>query len=353
MALALAVNARRNKVADHVVLHGEVGTLQASLSTESVFDPDADDLQIDSLSEAGKPGLGMACIGSRWPKKGNCGTLSIKGMAAVLHRVQLYCYSMALTEKPGAKPSAGVSGKCLVPFCFEDEQCRRGTYLQPCEKNRYTCQEVAQAYMNEKLPTTLPAATVAAMVLLVLDNYLVELGAAASSQKGLTLGCAIVNMVSHALGQQVMHAIQGMRWPNQDNARSAEWCHKSQGFEALVQRYRNSRVMHQSIPDRFRPVLSHYPQWRFMPQSCEPCTFELGIQGQGWFQHMGLIPSLPFLLYGIFPGRLQILKKLPWRERTVLPSQVRHSFCLEMLQDVVDLERLNFGTIPLRSRRHC
>jgi len=160
-----------------------------STEADTFEDVEDDDPQTDGASEAGKPGVGMPCTGSMWHSRGNCGTLSIKGVDDVVRKIQLYCYSVALKGRPGAKASNGIEGECKVPrrkFCLEDEQCRRGTYCQPCESNNgYTCQEVTQAYMHGRLDTTLVADTVSAMLLFITDNYLTSLKTAASSQEGL------------------------------------------------------------------------------------------------------------------------------------------------------------------------
>jgi len=173
---------------------------QLTDSTEArwIFDPDEDvgtdpdeEALTPGMSEADKPGVGMPCIGNRWHSRGNCGKLSIQRIDAVHYNVQLYCYSVALTGKPGAKASTDASGVCKVPrrkLCLADEQCRRGTYCRYCEKsNGYTCQEVTQDYMH-RLPglKVLPTESVSFMLVFVTRNYIKSLEAAASSQEGLT-----------------------------------------------------------------------------------------------------------------------------------------------------------------------
>jgi len=166
-----------------------------STEAESAVDPGdgqanpAEQRILSSLG-AGTPGsgVGTSCSGVFLSSKGNCSTVSIPGVDAVVHKVQLYCYSLDLKAKAGAKASSDAIGECRIPrrkSCLEDEQCRRGTYCLPCEQNNgYTCQEFTQSQIHDRLHTT-PPATVAAMLLHFVGNYLSSLETAASSQKSL------------------------------------------------------------------------------------------------------------------------------------------------------------------------
>mmetsp|Transcript_65707 Transcript_65707/g.129467 ORF Transcript_65707/g.129467 Transcript_65707/m.129467 type:complete len:153 (-) Transcript_65707:110-568(-) len=71
------------------------------------------------------------------------------------------------------------------------------------------------------------------------------------------LGYAVVNMANQAKAQQFMGQIQGMRVPNQEKALVVEWCRKIQGLDGMVDRYRNSKVMHPNIADRQKPMVFH------------------------------------------------------------------------------------------------
>jgi hypothetical protein len=74
---------------------------------------------------------------------------------------------------------------------------------------------------------------------------------------GRNLGHAIVNLVSHADALRLRDCFDGFK----------EWepCHKKvceirldavlQGLRANVDRYRNSPLMHESVPDDFKPIL--------------------------------------------------------------------------------------------------
>lgn len=71
------------------------------------------------------------------------------------------------------------------------------------------------------------------------------------------LGYAIVNMVSHSVAERALQHFSGFdRWPARD-AKPCEmaWNNPLQGLAAHVDRYRNSPLMHQSVPETYRPLL--------------------------------------------------------------------------------------------------
>ena len=45
-----------------------------------------------------------------------------------------------------------------------------------------------------------------------------------------------------------------------------KWSGPLQGFEAHVQRYRNSPVMHKSVPEKYKPVIFKDGQQRAFPE---------------------------------------------------------------------------------------
>jgi hypothetical protein len=65
---------------------------------------------------------------------------------------------------------------------------------------------------------------------------------------GICLGRAVVCLTTCQVAEQlmvVMHDFQGI---------SASWNEPIQGTEALIERYRNSPVMHAIVPDMFKPA---------------------------------------------------------------------------------------------------
>lgn len=72
-----------------------------------------------------------------------------------------------------------------------------------------------------------------------------------------SLGSAVVNMTTNAAATDVMTEFQSWDgWKAMDPDRDVEvtWSIE-QGFENHIVRYRNSDVMHESVPEEFRPIL--------------------------------------------------------------------------------------------------
>lgn len=71
------------------------------------------------------------------------------------------------------------------------------------------------------------------------------------------MGYAFVNLVSNADALRFKAAFDGFRdWviPSRKVC-GVCWSHPNQGFQSNIDRYRNSPVMHQSVPDEFKPIL--------------------------------------------------------------------------------------------------
>merc|ERR1711920_393260 len=72
------------------------------------------------------------------------------------------------------------------------------------------------------------------------------------------LGYGFVNLVSHEAASRVFDKLQGFSgWERLCSAKVLEvaWGHPLQGLNPHVERYRNSPVMHEDVPDEFRPLL--------------------------------------------------------------------------------------------------
>ena len=76
-------------------------------------------------------------------------------------------------------------------------------------------------------------------------------------QRKANLGYAFVNLVNREAAQDLWKTLDGFRGWALPSAKVCEvrWSGPHQGFEAHVERYRNSPVMHKSVPDEYRPVI--------------------------------------------------------------------------------------------------
>lgn len=67
----------------------------------------------------------------------------------------------------------------------------------------------------------------------------------------------IVNFITATDAQQAMSKLntEALVWPNELIAQvEVSWCVKCQGLQSLIEQYRNSPVMHHSVPDAFKPI---------------------------------------------------------------------------------------------------
>lgn len=71
------------------------------------------------------------------------------------------------------------------------------------------------------------------------------------------LGYAFVNCVSDAYASDLMESLHGFsNWVCEtQKVCNVSWAHPHQGLEEHIERYRNSPVMHESVPDDFKPWL--------------------------------------------------------------------------------------------------
>lgn len=78
--------------------------------------------------------------------------------------------------------------------------------------------------------------------------------------KGVNLGYAFVNLVNHEESRRFMRTFDGFtgwRYGGKQVSEAGEvsWAHPHQGWEEHVERYRNSPVMHPSMPDEYKPMI--------------------------------------------------------------------------------------------------
>ena len=71
------------------------------------------------------------------------------------------------------------------------------------------------------------------------------------------LGYALLNLVDHDTAIRVMSHFSGLsRWPfHSENVCTVAWNTPQQGLATHIDRYRNSPLMHPSVPEAYRPVL--------------------------------------------------------------------------------------------------
>jgi len=70
------------------------------------------------------------------------------------------------------------------------------------------------------------------------------------------LGYAFVNLVEHSEGVRMQKRFAGFcRWPCRSAKKCATAWSSQQGLATYIERYRNNQIMHQSVPDEFKPAL--------------------------------------------------------------------------------------------------
>lgn len=81
-------------------------------------------------------------------------------------------------------------------------------------------------------------------------------------------GYAIVNFSDSADAQAVMEQLRGFNVDGQ--AMITEWSKSQQGYDDLVCRYRDSPVMHSSVPDKHKPIILANGRLQSFPAPTEP-----------------------------------------------------------------------------------
>lgn len=78
-----------------------------------------------------------------------------------------------------------------------------------------------------------------------------------SFDDGQPLGYALVNLVTHEDALRFTVVFQGLAVSKNTSAARIEtsWAGPCHGRQALVERYRNSTVMHESLPDHYKPMV--------------------------------------------------------------------------------------------------
>merc|ERR1719440_1752418 len=76
-------------------------------------------------------------------------------------------------------------------------------------------------------------------------------------RNGVNLGYAFVNLINHEDAVMLTNKLQGFSQWVSDSTKVCEisWAHPHQGLQEHVERYRNSPVMHHSMPDDYKPMI--------------------------------------------------------------------------------------------------
>lgn len=75
--------------------------------------------------------------------------------------------------------------------------------------------------------------------------------------RGAGLGYAFVNLSSAADAQELRSRLEGFRQWSVPSSKvcTVGWSNPCQGLQANIERYKNSPIMHDSVPDEFKPML--------------------------------------------------------------------------------------------------
>ncbi|CAE8632890.1 unnamed protein product, partial [Polarella glacialis] len=75
---------------------------------------------------------------------------------------------------------------------------------------------------------------------------------------GLGLGYALIGMEHHERAKELLQRLQGICFPGAVDRScrcQASWNEPHRGLEEHIERYRNSPVMHPSMPDEYKPAI--------------------------------------------------------------------------------------------------
>lgn len=80
-----------------------------------------------------------------------------------------------------------------------------------------------------------------------------------------TVGYALVNMVCHEHGERLLQHFNGFEFQTGELCESS-WSNTCQGLVCHVEKYRNSAVMHESVPAEHKPAVYHMGRWVPFPE---------------------------------------------------------------------------------------
>lgn len=143
---------------------------------------------------------------------------------------------------------------------------RKGQGLQPTERENDASDTARGVQVGPSHTTVmlrnLPNRYTQYMLLTLLDEHGFErlfdfVYLPMDFRNGVNLGYAFVNLLSHQDAVNLMKTFHGFTDWFIDSAKVCEvsWAHPHQGLQEHIERYRNSPVMHPSMPDEYKPMV--------------------------------------------------------------------------------------------------
>jgi RNA recognition motif-containing protein len=156
-------------------------------------------------------------------------------------------------------------------------------------------------------------------------------------RSGCNLGYMFLNFVTEIDAGACIERLSGFsQWAvHSRKVASVVWSRPTQGFEACVERYRNSSVMHFSVPDEFRPIVLRNGQRATFP---EPTRVIAGPQVHNVASQSGEV---------VFASDMHPTSVL-FRN---IPNDYTRDMFLELLREEGFLAAIDFVHLPLDPRR--
>jgi RNA recognition motif-containing protein len=187
----------------------------------------------------------------------------------------------------------------------------------------FTQEEQCTTVVLRKLPEEWVRETL--MQLLESDGFLLDcdfIYLPTNFKNSKCFGYAIINFTSHVVAEKVLIHYDGRMVQNR--MLCAEWSDATQGLPSLVEKYRNSAIMHHSVADMHKPLLLCKASVLPFPQPTEmmgtpPCTSRKQVKGKKAAIESPKLASSPAIRSTI------VLRKIPKRiDRDALRSILDH-----------------------------
>jgi hypothetical protein len=243
---ALAQDIARLQKENAQLLHARLSRERALLAQENALL-----LQSTSLGMSSPPGLGQAPPGLNPPPMAPQGPPGNKWLAFDVsrsgHVKQTSISSVTSTEANSSMISSMASS--TTSSVFDDDNDAENNWDPSIPRTTLMLRNIPNCYSRSFL-------------LELLDRHgfkgsynLVYLPIDFNTNCG--FGYAFVNFVDTESAEIFMSQLQGFQdWATpSDKVLDVTWSNAHQGFEAHVERYRNSPMMHETVPDELKPVI--------------------------------------------------------------------------------------------------
>lgn len=145
-------------------------------------------------------------------------------------------------QRASEAKAASAKGKVQTPEKQQKAQApEKKALCNPCDRTTLVIRKLAKDTTRTSLLEMLDAAGFGAETLnfayLPMDF-----------KKGKVFGHAILNFVTNDCAEKANSHFA-------DAGATIEWCDSHQGFDDLIQRYRNSPIMHPSMPEMTKPII--------------------------------------------------------------------------------------------------